>query len=111
MRDISQEEKSAIYDAFKKENLELDGESDRHLEIIKSIATTMYGETISPDPGLFDWCLEQASARYMDLLTPAQFEKLQGLGFPWEYYEDHLDKLGYHWKKNNPEGVRWKDMQ
>lgn len=56
---------------------------------------------------LYDWCIEQAVARYRDKLSPEKFEKLESVGFPWAYYENELDKFGFHWKKNNPKGVRY----
>lgn len=58
---------------------------------------------------LYNWCLEQASARYCNQLTEEQLKKLNDIDFPWAYYEDELDKLGYHWKKNNPTGIRYND--
>ncbi len=60
---------------------------------------------------LYEWCLEQASARYMGLLSPEQEDKLNSIDFPWAFYEEELDKLGYSWKKNNPDGVRFKDIE
>ncbi len=59
---------------------------------------------------LFNWCLEQASARYMGLLSQEQIDKLNSLEFPWSHFEEELDKLGYSWNRNNPTGVRFKDM-
>ena len=66
-------------------------------------------ENISEDEAkdLYDWCIEQAVARYRDKLSPEKFEKLESVGFPWAYYENELDKFGFHWKKNNPKGVRY----
>ncbi len=58
---------------------------------------------------LFDWCLLQASERYMGHLSVDQVDKLNSIGFPWAYYEEELDKLGYDWKRNNPTGVRVMD--
>lgn len=58
---------------------------------------------------LFDWCLEQAAARYMGKLSQEKIDKLNSIGFPWDYYEEELDKLGFHWEKNNPQGKRWND--
>ncbi len=63
--------------------------------------------TIKENKQLFDWCLEQAHARYTGQLTQDQLNKLNGIDFPWAYYENELDKLGYSWKKNNPDGKRW----
>jgi len=60
---------------------------------------------------LYDWCLEQAVARFMGSLTDEHFIKLQSLDFPWEYYESELDKLGFNWSRNNPDGVRYKDLK
>lgn len=57
--------------------------------------------------GLYNWCLEQASDRYRGLLSEEQIDKLNSIDFPWGYYEEELDKLGYHWQKNNPNGKRW----
>lgn len=57
---------------------------------------------------LHTWCLEQASARYMGTLPQDKIDKLNSLNFPWEHYEEELDKLGYHWEKNNPNGIRYK---
>jgi|GEM_PF-3765881 hypothetical protein len=60
---------------------------------------------------LYTWCLEQASDRYCGTLSQEKIDKLNSMDFPWAYYEDELDKLGYHWKKNNPDGIRFKDKQ
>ena len=56
---------------------------------------------------LYNWCLDQAAARYMGALSQDKIEKLNALEFPWAYYEEELDKLGFHWNKNNPDGVRY----
>ncbi len=56
---------------------------------------------------LYIWCLEQASARFMGIVPQEKIDKLNSLEFPWAYYEDEFDKLGYHWEKNNPQGVRY----
>ncbi len=56
------------------------------------------------------WCLEQADARFRGLLSQDRIEKLDSLDFPWAHYEEELDKLGYYWEKNNPDGVRYKDL-
>jgi hypothetical protein len=56
---------------------------------------------------LFDWCLEQASLRFMGKLPQDKIDKLNSIEFPWAYYEEELDKLGYNWERNNPSGVRW----
>lgn len=53
---------------------------------------------------LFDWCLEQVAARYMETLDQDKIDKLNSIEFPWEYYEDELDKLGFNWEKNSPTG-------
>ena len=55
---------------------------------------------------LYSWCLEQASDRYCGTLSQDKIDKLNQQEFPWTYYENELDKLGYHWKKNNPNGLR-----
>jgi len=60
---------------------------------------------------LYNWCLEQAAARYIGTMTKEQFDSLQSLDFPWEYYENELNNLGFHWYKNNPEGIRYKDIK
>lgn len=56
------------------------------------------------------WCLEQAAARFMDNLSQEQIDVLTSLDFPWNYWENELDKAGFHWNKNNPAGKRWKDL-
>lgn len=56
---------------------------------------------------LYEWCLDQAIDRYMGTLSEEQFNLLQAIEFPWGYYEDELDKLGFNWAKNNPNGVRY----
>lgn len=56
---------------------------------------------------LYNWCLKQAAERYEVVLTEEKFQKLESLQFPWAYYENELDKFGYFWKKNNPNGVRY----
>ena len=56
---------------------------------------------------LYNWCLEQAAARFMGTLSQDKIDKLNSLEFPWAYYEEELDKLGFHWRKNNPQGVRY----
>jgi hypothetical protein len=53
---------------------------------------------------LFNWCLEQAAAKYMGTLDQEKIDKLNALEFPWSYYEEELDKLGFHWAKNSPTG-------
>ncbi len=63
------------------------------------------------EKNLRDWCLEQAMLRYMGKLEQWQLDKLEEVEFPFDYWEDQLDKLGFYWKKNNPNGVRWKDIQ
>ncbi len=63
------------------------------------------------EQSLYAWCLEQASDRYRGELAQEKIDKLDSIGFPWAYYENELDKLGYHWKKNNPNGVRYKDLE
>lgn len=60
---------------------------------------------------LYAWCLEQASERYRGTLSKEKQDKLNDIQFDWNHYENELDKLGYHWKKNNPTGVRWKDLK
>lgn len=57
------------------------------------------------NPSLYNWCLEQAAARYMGQLTQRQIDLLNAENFPWDYYENELDKLGCDWKMNNPDGV------
>lgn len=59
--------------------------------------------------GIYVWCLEQASDRYKGILSQDKIEKLNSIEFDWEYYENELDMLGYNWKKNNPNGIRYKD--
>ena len=56
---------------------------------------------------LYNWCLEQTIARYMGELTPEQLRKLESINFPFARYEQVLDEMGFHWKKNNPNGVRY----
>ena len=51
---------------------------------------------------LYVWCLEQAAARYMGLLSQEQISKLDAVGFPWERYETALTELGFDWKMNKP---------
>lgn len=60
---------------------------------------------------LYNWCLEQAIARFMGNLTQEQEDHLNELGFPWDVYEEKLDELGFRWARNNPHGVRWKDTR
>jgi hypothetical protein len=63
--------------------------------------------TTNEENMLYVWCLEQASARYKEILSQEKIDELNSVGFPWAFYENELDKLGYHWKKNNPKGKRW----
>jgi hypothetical protein len=63
------------------------------------------------DQEIYDWCLEQAANRFMGKLSQAKIDKLNSIEFPWAHYEEELDKLGFYWEKNNPDGVRWKDLQ
>lgn len=63
----------------------------------------------SPEPDLYNWCLEQAAMRFMGKLSQEQIDKLNSINFPWAYYEQELDNLGFHWAKNNPNGKRWED--
>ena len=58
---------------------------------------------------LYVWCLEQASARYQGILSQEKIDKLNSIGFDWVYYENALDEIGYSWKSNNPNGLRYKD--
>ncbi len=51
---------------------------------------------------LYEWCIKQTANRYMGLLSPQQIAKLDGIKFPWDYYEKQLDGLGFDWKKNAP---------
>lgn len=60
---------------------------------------------------LYEWCLEQAADRYMGNLSQEKIDKLDSIGFPWERYENDLDELGFSWKENNPNGIRYKDIQ
>lgn len=71
----------------------------------------MQGNIMQGIQQLYEWCLEQASARYQGKLSQDKIDKLNSLEFPWEYYEEELDKLGYHWKKNNPDGIRYKELK
>ncbi len=49
---------------------------------------------------LHAWCLEQAALRYMEELPQEQIDNLNSQNFPWEYYENELDKLGFNWERN-----------
>lgn len=60
---------------------------------------------------LYKWCLEQASQRYCGMLEQDKIEKLNSIGFDWVYWENELDKFGYCWELNNPNGVRYKDIK
>jgi len=58
----------------------------------------------------YAWCLETAIARFQNTLTKEQFTVLEQLQFPFAYAEEELDKLGFHWAKNNPEGIRYGEI-
>lgn len=60
---------------------------------------------------LHTWCLEQASARYMGILGQDEIDRLTSLDFPWAHFENELDKLGYSWEKNNPDGKRYNEIK
>ena len=55
---------------------------------------------------LYLWCLQQAADRYMGTLSQDKIDLLNDELFPWGYYEEQLDKMGFDWKKNNPNGKR-----
>lgn len=59
------------------------------------------------DESLYNWCLQQAMDRYMGTLSEDKLKKLEEIDFPFDYYEEELDKLGFHWEKNNPNGKRY----
>lgn len=80
------------------------GQPDGPDDFFKDCDCIEYGEE---ENALFTWCLEQASERYCGTLSQARIDILNSIEFPWAYYENELDKLGYHWKKNNPNGVRY----
>lgn len=60
---------------------------------------------------LYTWCLENASARFMGILEQDKIDKLNSDEFDWIYWEEELDKMGYRWDLNNPDGVRYKDLK
>lgn len=87
--------------------LEDDEDFDAFIDHIVNHVPKRLREEKTEQDKLYDWCLEQASARFMGLLSQEQIDKLNSTDFPWAYYEEELDKLGYNWKKNNPKGVRY----
>lgn len=60
---------------------------------------------------IYEWCLEQAAKRHMGNLTQQQIEKLESLNFPFVLCEEELDKLGFHWQANNPNGSRYENIK
>jgi hypothetical protein len=80
-----------------------------HISVIvankRKMRTISHGSTME-DEKLYIWCLEQVSERYMGTLSQEKIDKLNNINFPWDYYEEELDQLGYDWEKNNPDGVR-----
>lgn len=60
---------------------------------------------------MYVWCLEQASDRYKGELSQDKIELLLKVDKNFfVFYEDELDKLGYDWERNNPNGIRWKNL-
>jgi hypothetical protein len=79
------------------------------METFYKIDQTLH-KMIHDHEGLFEWCLQNAADRFMGELTQDQIDKLDCLDFPWDHYENILDKMGFNWKANNPSGIRYKDM-
>ena len=88
-------------------DLEDDENFNDFIEHITNHVPNRLKEDTTEEDKLYNWCLEQASARFMGLLSQEQIDKLNSTGFDWVYYENELDNLGYHWKKNKPKGVRY----
>jgi hypothetical protein len=42
---------------------------------------------------LYMWCLMQAHDRQRGVLAQEKIDKLNSIGFPWDYYENELEKL------------------
>ena len=65
-------------------------------------------DMIDEHDGLFEWCLGNAVDRFMGELSEDKIAKLDEIKFPWEHYENLLDRMGFNWETNNPTGIRYK---